>query len=203
VRSRGLNLLLIVGGLSLMAALAVASGAIGDQLDVNLIARRVNYQLVDEFWRPWPYLLMAMLLLLQWRFPARQSEGRGELWVDVVWFVTINPMLVVAIAVYATLLQTTAYHLTGGHHLTLSDHVPFAVVVAACFVLGAWFARAGRGSWAWFSRITGVVFAGSFLTLSSGSGGATAILVFTAAVVLVWAWLTAVSVKLYRGVASV
>src|SRR6476646_2986230 len=81
--------------------------------------------------------------------------------------------------------------------------IAFACLVAACFVLGAWFARAGRGSWAWFSRITGVVFAGSFLTLSSGSGGATAILVFTAAVVLVWAWLTAVSVKLYRGVASV
>jgi hypothetical protein len=69
-------------------------------------------------------------------------------------------------------------------------------------VLGAWFARAGQGSWAWFSRITGVVFAGSFMALSSGSGGAATILVFTAAVVLVWAWLTAVSVKLYRGVAQ-
>jgi len=45
-----------------------------------------------------------------------------------------------------------------------------------------------------------VVFAGSFLALSSGSGGATTILVFTAAVVLVWAWLRALSVKLYRSV---
>jgi hypothetical protein len=45
-----------------------------------------------------------------------------------------------------------------------------------------------------------VVFAGSFMALSSGSGGATTVLVFTAAVVLVWAWLTAASVKLYRGV---
>ena len=43
--------------------------------------------------------------------------------------------------------------------------IAFACLVAACFVLGAWFARAGRGSWAWFSRITGVVFAGSFLTV--------------------------------------
>ncbi len=73
----------------------------------------------------------------------------------------------------------------------------FACLVAACFVLGAWFARRGEGSWAWFSRVTGLVFAASFLALSSGSGGATTILVFTAAVVLVWAWLTAVSVKLY------
>jgi Protein of unknown function (DUF998) len=79
--------------------------------------------------------------------------------------------------------------------------IAFACLVAACFVFGAGFARAGQGSWAWFSRITGVVFAGSFVALSSGSGGATTILVFTAAVVLVWAWLTAVSIKLYRGVA--
>jgi hypothetical protein len=74
----------------------------------------------------------------------------------------------------------------------------FACLVAACFVLGAWFARRGEGSWAWFSRVTGFVFAASFLALSSGSGGAPAILVFTAAVVLVWAWLTATSIKLYR-----
>ena len=78
--------------------------------------------------------------------------------------------------------------------------IGFACLVAACFVLGAWFARNGLGSWAWFSRITAVLFAASFVALSSGSGNATTILVFTAAVVLVWAWLTAVSVKLYRGV---
>jgi hypothetical protein len=69
-------------------------------------------------------------------------------------------------------------------------------------VLAAWFARAGEASWAWFSRITGVVFAASFLALASGSGGATTILVFTAAVVLVWAWLSAVSVRLYREVGA-
>ncbi len=76
----------------------------------------------------------------------------------------------------------------------------FACLVAACFVLGAWFARNGQAAWAWFSRINGTVFAGSFLALSSGTGGAATILVFTAAVVLVWAWLAAVSVKLYRAV---
>jgi uncharacterized protein DUF998 len=84
-------------------------------------------------------------------------------------------------------------------HFALAG-IGFACLVAACFVLGAWFARNGQGPWAWFSRITGLVFAGSFLALSSGSGGAATILVFTAAVVLVWAWLAAVSVKLYRAV---
>jgi hypothetical membrane protein len=80
--------------------------------------------------------------------------------------------------------------------------IGFACLVAACLVLGAWFARNGQAPWAWFSRITGLVFAGSFLALSSGLGGAATILVFTAAVVLVWAWLAAVSVKLYRWVGS-
>jgi Protein of unknown function (DUF998) len=57
-------------------------------------------------------------------------------------------------------------------HFTVAG-IGFACLVATCCLLGAW---------------------------SSGSGGATPILVFTAAVVLVWAWLSAVSVKLYRGV---
>ncbi|WP_006243915.1 DUF998 domain-containing protein [Mycolicibacterium tusciae] len=76
----------------------------------------------------------------------------------------------------------------------------FFCLVAACLVMGAWFARANEARWAWYSRITGLVFAASFIALSSGSGGATAILVFTAAVVAAWAWLAAVSVKLYRSV---
>lgn len=78
--------------------------------------------------------------------------------------------------------------------------VGFACLVAACFVLGGWFAGKDEAPWAWFSRITGLAFAGSFFALSSGTGGAATILAFTAAVVLVWAWLTAVSVKLYRSV---
>ena len=84
-------------------------------------------------------------------------------------------------------------------HFTVAG-IGFACLVAACFVLGTWFGRRSLTSWAWFSRITGVVFAGSFMALSSGSGGATTILVFTAAVVLVWAWLAAVSAKLYKAV---
>nr|WP_090278465.1 DUF998 domain-containing protein [Mycolicibacterium komanii]CRL73985.1 hypothetical protein CPGR_03488 [Mycolicibacterium komanii] len=81
--------------------------------------------------------------------------------------------------------------------------VGFACLVAACFVLGGSFARRREASWAWASRITGLVFALSFVALSTGSGGAGAIIAFTAAVVLVWAWLSAVSVKLYRAAGTV
>jgi hypothetical protein len=85
----------------------------------------------------------------------------------------------------------------GMAHLMVAS-IGFACLVAACFVLGTWFARAEQPSWAWFSRITGLVFGGSFIALASGSGGAATILAFTAAVVLAWVWLSAVSIKLYR-----
>ena len=78
--------------------------------------------------------------------------------------------------------------------------VGFICLVAACFILAARFARHGEPGWAWFSRVTGGLFAGSFIVLSSGAGGAVAMLLFTVAVLLAWAWLTAVSVKLYRAV---
>ena len=80
--------------------------------------------------------------------------------------------------------------------------IGFVCLVAACFVFAARFSRNGDHRWAWFSRVTGILFAGTFAYITSGTGGSAAILSFTAAVVLVWAWLTAVSVKLYREVGA-
>lgn len=76
----------------------------------------------------------------------------------------------------------------------------FFCLVGACMVMGSRFARTNEAGWAWYSRITGIVFALSFIALSLSSGVAAAVVVFTAAVVAAWAWLAAVSVKLYRSV---
>ena len=86
-------------------------------------------------------------------------------------------------------------------HLAVAS-AGFICLVAACFVVASRFIRNGEAGWAWFSRITGVLFACTFVFMASGTGGAVAILLFTAAVVLGWAWLTAVSVKLYRSVGT-
>ncbi len=75
--------------------------------------------------------------------------------------------------------------------------IGFICLVAACFVLAARFARNGEIGWAWLSRFTGGLFVATFAFMASG---AVAILLFTAAVVLAWGWLTAVSVKLYKAV---
>lgn len=78
--------------------------------------------------------------------------------------------------------------------------IGFICLVAACCVLGVRFGRAGDRIFARFSLITGAVFAGSFVAMASGGAGVGGILLFTAAVVLAWAWLTALSLKLYKAV---
>jgi hypothetical protein len=80
--------------------------------------------------------------------------------------------------------------------------IGFTCLVAGCFVVGAYFARHGERIWAWFSRFAGAFFAATFMFMASGVGGAAAILSFTAAVVLVWAWLAAVTLKLYKTVGA-
>ena len=89
----------------------------------------------------------------------------------------------------------------GTAHL-VSAGIGFVCLVAAGFVIAASFARMRNPGWAWFSRCTAALFAISFGVLASGAGGAGAILAFTAAVVLSWAWLAAVSVKLYGSVGA-
>jgi Protein of unknown function (DUF998) len=80
--------------------------------------------------------------------------------------------------------------------------VGFASFVVACFVVAARFSRAGEGGWAWYSRLSGALFAAGFAAVASGSNSPAVVLFFTAAVVIAWAWLTAISIKLYRLVGS-
>ncbi|HEX9338430.1 MAG TPA: DUF998 domain-containing protein [Pseudonocardiaceae bacterium] len=69
--------------------------------------------------------------------------------------------------------------------------VGFLCLIAACFVL----ARRFR---AWYSRITGVLFAVSFLGITSGSGSPAIVLGFSAGVLLAWTWLAVTSIHFYR-----
>lgn len=78
----------------------------------------------------------------------------------------------------------------------------FLCLIAATFVFARAFARSGETRWAWFSRVTGLVFAAGFAAVATGSSSAPIILGFWAAVVLAFAWLAALSLRLYRGVES-
>jgi hypothetical protein len=82
--------------------------------------------------------------------------------------------------------------------------VGFLGLIAACFVFARRFAAQGEGGWAAFSTVTGVLYFAAFFGIAGGSqqGGAVltlVVLAFTVAVVLAWAWLSAVAVRLLRG----
>ena len=76
--------------------------------------------------------------------------------------------------------------------------VGFLALIVATFVLAKRFGREGRRGRAAFSIVTGVGFLAGFAGISSGSGTPTVVLAFTAAVLLVWAWLGSTSADLYR-----
>ncbi|KAB2351453.1 DUF998 domain-containing protein [Actinomadura rudentiformis] len=78
--------------------------------------------------------------------------------------------------------------------------IGFACLIAASFVLGRHFAAAGRRGWAAFSRTTGALFLAGFVAMSAGAGNTVGNLAFTAAILLVWAWLSALSVHLRKHV---
>jgi hypothetical protein len=78
--------------------------------------------------------------------------------------------------------------------------IGFTCLAIACFVMARRFSAEGSRSWAVSSRVTGIVFVATFAMLASSGGLPVANLLFTAAVILVWAWMSAVAVNRYRTV---
>jgi hypothetical protein len=76
--------------------------------------------------------------------------------------------------------------------------VGFLAVAASCFVLARRFSGQDDRRLAAWSRATGAVFLAGFLCVASGAGSVAANLAFTGAVVLVFGWLAAVALHLYR-----
>jgi len=76
--------------------------------------------------------------------------------------------------------------------------VGFLGLIAACFVFARSFAAAGRRGWAAFSAATGAVYLVAFAGIASGQQIAALNVAFGVAVVLAWAWLSALSARLFR-----
>jgi hypothetical protein len=76
--------------------------------------------------------------------------------------------------------------------------VGFGCLIAACAVLARRLSATGQRGWAAWSWGTGLVFLAGFAGVASGTGGEAANLAFTGAVILGWAWISAVSVHYYR-----
>jgi hypothetical protein len=78
----------------------------------------------------------------------------------------------------------------------------FSCLAIACFVVARRYAAEGRPGWAIWSRLTGGLFLAGFALVAAGGGSRVANLGFTAAVILVWAWLSALAVERYHYVSA-
>lgn len=81
-----------------------------------------------------------------------------------------------------------------------SAGIAFLCLIAACFVLARRFAAFDQPRWAAFSRATGVLFFAGFAGVASGSSSPAVIFGFWVALLVVWGWLAAVAIHLYRTV---
>jgi hypothetical protein len=72
----------------------------------------------------------------------------------------------------------------------------FFALIAACFVLARRFAVLRQPTWSAFSVATGVIFFAAFGGIASGSKQPWIIIAFTLAVVLAWAWISAIAAHL-------
>lgn len=88
-----------------------------------------------------------------------------------------------------------AFTLPGTLHV-VAGGIGFLALIIAALVMAKRFRREGRTGRAVGSAVTGVAFLAGFVGISSGSPSPTTTLAFTAAVVLVWAWLASTSIHL-------
>jgi hypothetical membrane protein len=78
----------------------------------------------------------------------------------------------------------------------VSAAIGFLSLVAGCMVFARRFAAGGERAWAAYSAVTGVVFLLAFAGIAAGSGSGWTILGFWIGVVLAFAWVSAMCLRL-------
>jgi hypothetical protein len=73
----------------------------------------------------------------------------------------------------------------------MAGGIGFLALIAGCVVFARRFRARGEVGWAVFSFATGLLFLAGFMGIASGSKQPWVVPAFTAAVILAWAWLTA------------
>jgi hypothetical protein len=74
--------------------------------------------------------------------------------------------------------------------------IGFLALIAACIVFARRFAALRRTGWTVYSTATGVVFFAAFAGIASGPGQPWIVVSFWIAVILAWAWISAISIRL-------
>jgi hypothetical protein len=85
----------------------------------------------------------------------------------------------------------------GGLHF-LSAGIGFSCLVAATLVIAARLAAEGRRGWATYTRVSGAVFLAGFVAAAAGANASWGTLSFVAGVLVIFTWISALAVHLYR-----
>jgi hypothetical membrane protein len=188
-------------------AVSVAQGLARDGFDFT----RHEWSLLAN--GPWGWIQMVnlvvtglMVLAAAVGFHRRMTTGTGSRWAPRLLAVygvslvaagifTADPML--GFPVGTPEGGPVNPSLPGILHMAAGG-VGFLALIVATFVLARRFFGEGRRKHAALTVATGIIFLAGFAGIASGSASAVLNLAFTAAVVLVWAWLSATSVHLYR-----
>jgi hypothetical protein len=80
----------------------------------------------------------------------------------------------------------------------VSAALGFAALIGSCGVFSRRFAAEHETGWTVYSIFTGLVFLAGFVGVASGSGNTWSVIGFWIAVVLVWSWITAISLRYRR-----
>ena len=84
----------------------------------------------------------------------------------------------------------------------VSAAIAFLGLIAACFVFARRFAALQERGWSTYSLLTGILFLGAFIGIASGAKQSALVLAFWGAVIIGWAWLSLVSVRLLSELAG-
>ncbi len=188
-------------------AVSVAQGLVRDGFDLS----RHEWSLLAN--GPWGWVQMVNLVLTGLMVVAaavgyrrRMIIGTGSRWAPRLLAVygislvaagifTADPMLGFPVGIPEGMPVAPSLH--GILHI-VAGGVGFLALIVAMFVLGRRFLNEGRGKRAAFTVATGIFFLAGFGGIASGSPTVATNLAFTAAVVLMWTWVTATSAHLYR-----
>jgi hypothetical protein len=80
----------------------------------------------------------------------------------------------------------------------LSAGIGFSCLVAATLVIAARLAAEGRRGWARYTRVSGVVFLAGFVAAAAGANASWGTLSFVAGVLVIFTWISAMALHLYR-----
>ncbi|HEY1323984.1 MAG TPA: DUF998 domain-containing protein [Streptosporangiaceae bacterium] len=165
----------------------------------------------DLGWIQISNLVISGLLVLAGAAGVRRAvtAGRGRIWGPVLiglyglglvgaGFFTADPALGFPPGTPAD-AHSVSWH--GLLHFVCGG-IGFLGLIAACFVFASRFAGLGQRRWAAHSAFTGTAFLAGFIGIAAGSGNSWTILGFWIAVVIAWAWISALAVRLTRELAA-